>query len=89
MKEENIKTYSLEEILKMPRGLTRPDAPEYPLPEDFWDNAELIDPRQPPKKSIHLRVDDDVLNWFKSQGPGHLTRMQAVLRSYFEAQRKK
>ncbi len=37
------------------------------------------------KASVHLRVDADVLDWFKSQGAGHLTRMNAVLRAYFEA----
>jgi uncharacterized protein (DUF4415 family) len=37
------------------------------------------------KASIHLRVDSDVLEWFKEQGRGHLTRMNAVLRSFMEA----
>jgi len=32
------------------------------------------------KTSVHLRVDTDVLDWFKAQGRGHLTRMNAVLR---------
>jgi hypothetical protein len=32
-----------------------------------------------------LRVDTDVLAWFKAQGRGHLTRMNAVLRAYMEA----
>ncbi len=36
------------------------------------------------KSSVHLRVDTDVLAWFKTQGRGHLTRMNAVLRSYME-----
>jgi uncharacterized protein (DUF4415 family) len=39
----------------------------------------------PGKKSIHLRVDADVVEWFKSQGRGHLTRMNAVLRSFMDA----
>jgi len=37
------------------------------------------------KTSVHLRVDSDVFEWFKNQGAGHLTRMNAVLRSYVEA----
>jgi hypothetical protein len=37
------------------------------------------------KTSVHLRVDTDVLAWFKAQGRGHLTRMNAVLRAYMEA----
>jgi uncharacterized protein (DUF4415 family) len=36
----------------------------------------------------HLRVDTDVLEWFKAQGRGHLSRMNAVLRSFMEAQKQ-
>lgn len=39
------------------------------------------------KQSVHLRVDADVLAWFRAQGRRHLTRMNAVLRSYMEAHR--
>ena len=50
------------------------------LPEDFWDEAELVVPA--PKQAISLRVDEDVLDWFKQTGPRYQTRMNAVLRSY-------
>jgi uncharacterized protein (DUF4415 family) len=39
------------------------------------------------KTSVHLRLDSDVVEWFKKHGKGHLTRMNAVLRAYVEAQR--
>lgn len=39
----------------------------------------------PPKTSIALRVDSDVLEWFKAQGPGYQTRMNAVLRAFRDA----
>lgn len=39
----------------------------------------------PPKTSIALRVDSDVLEWFKSKGPGYQTRMNAVLRAFRDA----
>ncbi len=39
----------------------------------------------PPKASVSLRVDADVLKWFKAQGPGYQTRMNAVLRAFKEA----
>ena len=39
----------------------------------------------PAKTSIALRVDADVLEWFRSQGPGYQTRMNAVLRAFKEA----
>ncbi len=38
----------------------------------------------PPKTSISLRVDADVLEWFKAQGAGYQTRMNAVLRAFKE-----
>jgi uncharacterized protein (DUF4415 family) len=62
---------------------TRADAPELELDEDFWRHAKVVLP--PGKTSVRLRLDKDVLAWFKAQGRGHLTRMNAVLRAYMEA----
>jgi uncharacterized protein (DUF4415 family) len=39
----------------------------------------------PSKTSISLRVDQEVLDWFKLQGPGYQTRMNAVLRAFRNA----
>ena len=39
----------------------------------------------PPKTSVSLRIDVDVLDWFKSRGIGYQTRMNAVLRAFKEA----
>jgi uncharacterized protein (DUF4415 family) len=39
----------------------------------------------PPKESISLRIDPDVLAWFKAQGPGYQTRINAVLRAFRDA----
>jgi uncharacterized protein (DUF4415 family) len=50
------------------------------LPADFWDRAVLVDPVA--KQPISLRVDADVLAWFKRQGPRYQSRMNAVLRAY-------
>jgi uncharacterized protein (DUF4415 family) len=89
-KTSTIVKHSLREIEdKRARGedRTRADAPEArPLGKDFWKTAKVVMPRA--KDSVHLRLDADVLGWFKAQGPGHLTRMNAVLRSYFESHRK-
>ena len=41
----------------------------------------------PPKASISLRIDADVLDWFKSNGAGYQSRMNAVLRAFKEAAR--
>ena len=90
MADDDIRRYSLAELKEMrARGdytPTRPDAPEYELDEQFWQNARLVPPNR--KKSVHLRLDEDVLDWFRAQGPRHLTRMNAVLRAYMEAHRK-
>jgi uncharacterized protein (DUF4415 family) len=38
-----------------------------------------------PKEAISIRVDSDVLAWFREGGSGYQTRMNAVLRSYMDA----
>ncbi|MHC1729941.1 MAG: BrnA antitoxin family protein [Syntrophobacteraceae bacterium] len=40
------------------------------------------------KSSITLRVDKEVLEWFRSQGKGYQSRMNAVLKAYMKAQRE-
>jgi uncharacterized protein (DUF4415 family) len=50
------------------------------LPDDFWDEAELVVPVA--KQAISLRVDEDVLEWFRGLGPRYQTRMNAVLRTF-------
>ncbi len=55
------------------------------LPKDFWDQATIVEPAT--KQPISLRVDADVLDWFKTQGPRYQSRINAVLRSYM-TQRK-
>jgi uncharacterized protein (DUF4415 family) len=52
-----------------------------------WSKAVLIIP--PKKKAISIRVDEDVLDYFKKQGAGYQRRMNAVLRSYMQQKRKK
>ncbi len=41
-----------------------------------------------PKAQIKLRLDADVLAWFKTQGKGYQTRINALLRAYMDAQRE-
>ena len=66
-------------------GKTLPDAPAGPdLGADFWQDARVVYP-QTPKKQLTMRLDADMVSWFKAQGKGYQTRMNAVLRSYFEA----
>jgi len=63
------------------REIERTSPPELAnLPADFWEDAEVVLPV--PKQAISLRVDQDILAWFKSEGPRYQSRMNAVLRSY-------
>ena len=63
--------------------ITRTAPPELrDLPEDFWDAAVPVVPGA--KTPISLRVDNDVLAWFRETGPRYQSRMNAVLRSYME-----
>lgn len=55
------------------------------LPEEFWDDAILVLPE--PKQAVSLRLDRDLLEWFRAAGPGYQTRMNAVLRSYMDSLR--
>ena len=48
-----------------------------------WTRAKLILPHA--KQSIHLRLEEDIINFFKSSGKGHISRMQAVLKAYVSA----
>ncbi len=40
------------------------------------------------KTQIALRVDDDVLIWFKNQGPGYQSRINTILKAYKDAHEK-
>ena len=57
------------------------DVPE--LRENFFTHATLRLPER--KKSLTIRLDPDVLDWFRRQGKGYQTRINAVLRMYVEA----
>ncbi len=59
------------------------DIPE--LDDDFFKNAQI---RLPEKQSVTIRLDTDVLDWFKQQGKGYQTRINKLLRSYMETHAK-
>ena len=50
------------------------------LPDDFWDRAAVVEPVG--KVPISIRLDRDVLEWFRRSGPRYQSRINAVLRSY-------
>jgi uncharacterized protein (DUF4415 family) len=51
-----------------------------------WSDAVLIVPAK--KKAISIRVDEDVLDFFKREGEGYQRRINAVLRSYMQQKSK-
>jgi|COG998Drversion2_1049125.scaffolds.fasta_scaffold1133381_1 uncharacterized protein (DUF4415 family) len=55
------------------------------LDEGFFKNARIVTP--PGKKQLTLRLDTDVLEWLKAQGKGYQSRINAILRAYYEAHR--
>ena len=95
-KSGNIVTYTMAELeAKAARGEDRTDwkkAAAMPLPDgsdpdDFMEEVDWATKVLPmPRRKAHasLRIDADVLDWFKAQGRGYQTRINAVLRSYFQ-----
>ena len=59
------------------------DIPE--LGDSFFKNAELVLPK--PKVVVTLRVDADVMEWFRTKGKGYQTMMNAVLKGWVEQHR--
>jgi len=56
------------------------------LGDEFFKSAVLRMPE--PKALVTLRLDRDVLEWFKKQGPRYQTRINALLRAYVEAKKR-
>jgi uncharacterized protein (DUF4415 family) len=97
-KKERIVRYTTEELRAMKaRGEAGSDweraarmrAPEGADPDDAvepvrmdWITTDLPRPRR--KAHASLRIDADVLEWFRAQGRGYQTKINAILRSYFD-----
>ena len=56
------------------------------LNKDFFRHAEVRMPKA--KQMVSLRLDSDVLDWFKRQGKGYQAKINAVLRAYVEAHKR-
>jgi len=91
MNAPNMKKASLADLRRMKENrelFHDADAPDGDaLGAEFWAAATLENPK--PRRSVHLKLDPDVFEFFYSEtkGKGHLTRMQAVLKAYVEARR--
>jgi uncharacterized protein (DUF4415 family) len=99
-KKENIARFSADDIKrKIARGESKSDwtrvnemsqaevernadADEGPLADDWASGITVGLP--PAKQDIHIRLDGDILEWFKAHGRGYQTRINAVLRAFVE-----
>ena len=52
----------------------------------FWEDAQII--YNPTKKPVSIRLDEDVINWFKSFGKGYQTKINEVLKLYMQSVKK-
>ena len=100
--EKHIKSYSAAE-LKAKRRRSRTDLKKVDTMTDAeletviaddkderdlrpdWTQAKLVFVE--PKQSVHLRLEQEIIDFYKAQGKGHISRMQAVLKAYADAHR--
>ena len=103
-KSENISRFSADTIKrKIARGESKTDwkrvkamsqkqierladRDEGAVPQD-WESTVTIG-LPPPKQDIHIRLDGDVLEWFKAHGKGYQTRINAVLRAFVQTRER-
>lgn len=83
MKKKYTKPLTIEELKNIrDEDIDTSDIPE--LDEEWFKRAKLVMPQN--KESITLRLDKQVLDYFKAQGKGYQTRINALLKTYVEAQ---
>lgn len=102
-KSERTVSYTAEEVDELRRqGRDRTDwamsheeamrrrraDPEAPTPYEGWEGAISVALPEA-KEQVTLRLDREVLRWFRGQGKGYQTRINAVLRGYVEHERGK
>ena len=83
-----VKKKSIKSDLKRLDKMTDEDIDYSEIPEfdeEFLRTVEMN--VSPGKKPIALRLDADVLEWMKAQGKGYQSRINAILRAYYEAHR--
>ena len=61
--------------------------PDWAGLNDFdWSDAVVVTPKK--KKAVSIRLDEDVIDFFKAQGEGYQTRINAVLRHFMHKTKK-
>ncbi|MBI4643451.1 MAG: BrnA antitoxin family protein [Deltaproteobacteria bacterium] len=89
MRKRNLKKESKTDWARVDamedRDIDFSDTPE--LDADFFSRAVLRLPE--PKAVVTMRLDREVLEWFKAQGRGYQTRINSLLKAYMEAHKGK
>jgi uncharacterized protein (DUF4415 family) len=62
------------------------DPDTFNVDRDWFQQAMVLRPAQD-KEPVTVRLDSDMLAWFRRQGRGYQTRINAILRAYYEAHR--
>jgi uncharacterized protein (DUF4415 family) len=68
------------------RRAVQSDPDAAPILDAAWFSKATIQLPEP-KKAVSIRLDRDVMDWFRRQGKGYQTRINAVLRAYVDAHR--
>jgi uncharacterized protein (DUF4415 family) len=69
---------------KQDKDINYSDIPE--TDAAFWAKADIVEPVK--KKTITIRLDENVLSWLKEQGPRYQTRINEILKAYMKANLK-
>ena len=66
------------------RKAAKADQDAAPVASSEWfRRAKLLEPQ--PKTPVSMRLDEDIVKWFRARGRGYQTRINAVLRAYVES----
>jgi uncharacterized protein (DUF4415 family) len=84
-RKEMASAESLTDWDRLQREAQTDDAPSEDDPEDGFDWSVAVVIQRPLKEPVSIRLDDDVLSFFKAGGKGYQSRINAVLRSYMQA----
>ena len=52
------------------------------------DWSQALEGMPPRKRDIHIRLDEDVLDWFRQAGRGYQTRINSVLRAFMQSRKR-
>ena len=76
-----------EAYARRDKSRDNPDSDSPVMPPEFWDGATIGRFYRPIKTQISFRIDNSVLEWLRSKGEGHLTRINEILREKMIAER--